>query len=383
MVLLDERKFLSKLLEDQGFSIFDFYEGHETLDMRAFSELPLNRRAEILLVDTQTVLNHPELQEKFKIVLNTYLGVIFIHEQQNTAAHSWVQDQAAYLTKIIGEYSVPMPQMNWTMLSNQLQFLWNMLTEQKNLQKHIVKFSQELDQALQTAEIEMFKAKKIHEVLIPKRSDEIKGVHFLNKYAAGEGGGGEFYDLHHVGSKVYQILISSQSYLISSSLIGVLNLHKQKEFSPAAFIQDAHQEIQAINGAKKKKSEVELVILELDTSHLTLKVHGWGKAEIYNQSKGKIDLGLGATPSQTETKPYQLEKGEKMIVFSPGFIFNWKEGRIKKELYSFIKDHHQLAQTDLMMELFLQLSLVKDTDFLSKDATVVMMEVNRHGMHQI
>ena len=56
---------------------------------------------------------------------------------------------------------------------------------------------------------------------------------------------------------------------------------------------------------------------------------------------------------------------------------------IKKELYSFLKDHHQLTQTDLMMEIFLQLSLVKESDFLSKDATVVMMEVNRHAIHQI
>jgi hypothetical protein len=80
---------------------------------------------------------------------------------------------------------------------------------------------------------------------------------------------------------------------------------------------------------------------------------------------------------------YQLAKGEKMIVFSPGFIFNWREGRINQELYTFLRNHHELNQTDLMMEIFLQLSLVKEAEFLSKDATVVMMEVNRHGIHQI
>lgn len=376
MVLLDERNFLSKQLEDQGFNIFDFYDDHQVLDMKAASELSLGRRADILLVDTQTILNHPELQEKFKIVLNTFLGVIFIHEQKNVAAQSWVQDQAAFLTKIIGEYSLPMPQLNWTMLSNQLQFLWTMLDEQKKLQKHIVKFSQELDNALHSAETEMMKAKKIHEVLIPKRTEEIKGVNFINKYAAGDGGGGEFYDLHHVGNKVFQILISSQSYLISSSLIGVLNLHKQKDFQAEAFLADAKNEIETINGSKKKKSEVDLVVLELDTNQLTLKAHGWGKAEFFSHKTGKIELSQGSGN-------YQLNKGEKVIVFSPGFLFNWKEGRIKHELYSFIKNHHQLNQNDLMMELFLQLSVVKDTDFLTKDATVTMMEVNRHGIHQI
>lgn len=383
MVLLDERTFLGKHLEDQGFGIFDFYEGHQTYTLESLCDLPLNRRADVLLVDTQTVLNNPDLQEKFKIVLNTFLGVIFFHEQKNLTAQTWVKDQAGFLTKIIGEYSLPMPQLEWTMLSNQLKFLWNILEEQKNLQKHIVKFSQELDQALLGAESEMLKAKKIHEVLIPKRSEEIKGVSFLNKYASGDGGGGEFYDLHHTGNKIYQILLSSQSYLISSSLIGVLNLHKQKDFQPEAFLLDARTEIQTINSAKKKKSEAEVIVIEMDTSQLTLKLYGWGQAEFYSQFKGKVDLGLSASQGSTVSLPYQLSKAEKIIVFSPGFIFNWREGRIKKELYSFLKDHHQLTQTDLMMEIFLQLSLVKETDFLSKDATVVMMEVNRHAIHQI
>jgi len=374
MVLLDERKFLDKHLEDQGFNIFDFYEGHQTYSVSALCEQPLNRRADFLLVDTQSVLDHPELQEKFKVTLNTFLGVIFFHDQKNTAAQKWVQDQAAFLTKIIGEYALPMPQLQWTMLSNQLQFLWTMLDEQKNLQKHILKFSHELDHALQSAEAEMIKAKKIHEVLIPKRSEEIKGVSFLNKYAAGDGGGGEFYDLHKSGNKVYQILISSQSYLISSSLIGLLNQQKQKDFDPEVFLRDAQSEIQTINGAKKKKSEVDLVIVEMDTAHLTLKLHGQGRAEFYSHLKGKIDL---------VSTSYQLAKGERIIILSPGFLFNWKEGHIKQELYSFLNNHHQMTQADLMMEIFLQLSLVKETDFLTKDATVAMMEVNRHGIHKI
>jgi len=378
MVLLDERKFLELELEAQGLGIFDFYEGHQNFNMKTLCELPLNKRADILLVDTQTVLNYPELEEKFKVIINTFLGVIFFHEEKNESAQTWVLTQAAILNKIIGNYSLPMAPIHWTMLSNQLQFLWNLLGEQKSLQKHMIKFSQDLDLALQSAESEMIKAKKIHEVLIPKRSDEIKGVSFLNKYAAGDGGGGEFYDLHQSANKVYQILIASQSYLISSSLIGILNLHKQKDFSPEDFLRDAKSEIETINGSKKKKSEVEIVVLELDTAHLSLKKFGHGKAEIFSMKNGKVDFDL------TDSNGiYQLAKGEKLLVLSPGFIFNWKEGRIKEELYSFINNHHQLSQTDLVMELFLQLSLVKEADFLSRDSTVVMMEVNRHGIHKI
>jgi hypothetical protein len=377
MVIVDEREFLSKELENQGFNIFDFYEDHQVMDLSNFCQLPLTRRAEVILVDTQTILDHPDLINSFQSVMNTFLGVIFFHSHQNEAARQWVNDQAAFLKKIIGEYALPMPQLQWTMLSNQLQFLWTVIQEQKALQRHLVKFSHELDQALQTAETEMLKAKKVHEILIPKRSDEIKGVSFLNKYAAGDGGGGEFYDLIQTSSKVFQILISSQSYLISSSLIGLLNHHKQKDFSPAAFFEDAKVEVDNINNSKKKKADVQVYLLELDLSQLTLTASGFGAIqtlECLSLKNGKVRL---------DSRPYQMAKGEKIIVFSPGFVFNWNEGRIKKDLHIFVNEHQHLSQTELMMELFLQLKLVQESDFLTKDATVVMMEVNRHGIHQI
>jgi hypothetical protein len=379
MILLDERKFINLELEAQGFGIFDFYDGHQIFDMKTLCDQQLSKRADVLLVDTQTVLNHPELQEQLKIIFNTFLGVIFFHEEKNNKAQSWVEEQAGFLPKIIGEYSLPMPQLQWTLLTNQLQFLWSLLEEQKKLQNHIVKFSQDLDMTLQSAENEMLKAKKLHNLLIPKRADEIKGVSFINKYAVGDGGGGEFYDLLQFGQKVYQVFISSQSYLISSSLVGILNQHKQKDFSPSAFIQDAQNEIQTINSSKKKKSNVEVVVLEMDTSLLSLKAHGWGSLEGYSLNKGKIELGLG---SSTATN-YQLEKGERVILLSSGFIFNWYEGKINKDIYTFLNNHQQLTQNDLMNEIFLQLSLVKDAEFLTKDASVVMMEVNRHAIHKI
>jgi hypothetical protein len=372
MVIVDDRNVLTAQLEDKGLHLHDFYEGHQVMSMVDFCKLPLQRRADVLLVDTATVLNSPALQETFKTVLNTFLGVVFFHEHKNQTAQAWVQDQAAFLTKILGECSLPMPQLQWTMLSNQLQFFWTVLEEQKNLQKSMTKFSLELDQVLQTAEWEMAKAKKIHETLIPKRTDEIKGVNFINKYAAGDGGGGEFYDLFQGQGKVYQILVSSQSYLISSSLMGLLNLHKQKDFSPAAFVAESKNEIATINSAKKNKSEAEVMVLEMDQSHLTLKSYGSHKSELFSRSRGKISLD----------SDYQLERGEKVIVFSPGFLFNWKESELKEDVTKYLNSHQHLGQQELLMELFYKISLNK-TEFLKRDATVVMMEVNRHGMHQV
>lgn len=371
MIIVDERDFIQKQLDEKGFGVFDFYEGHSLMNVETFCKLPLQRRAEILVVDTATLLKHPKSQESFKSIINTFLGVIFFHEHSNAEAQKWVEEQAAFLTKIVGEYSLPMPQLQWTMLSNQLQFFWTILQEQKDLQKKMAAFSQDLDQIMQNAEAQVARAKSIHETLIPKRNEEIKGVLFTSKYAAGDGGGGEFYDLVQTSQKVFQVFVSSQSYLVSSTLLGLLNKHKQKDFNPTAFLKDASGEIEVVNASKKKKAEVDVMVLELDLSQLILTAHGTGKVELYSLSNGQVSLGSG----------YHLSRGEKLVVLSAGFMSNWKE--VSKTPVGQTLKENKLPLPELLNELFFQLKLDQASEFLKKDATVVMMEVKRHGMHQV
>lgn len=372
MIIVDERNYIVKELEDKGFGVFGFFEQHQLLSVDGLCQLPLQKRAEFLLVDTQTLLDRPELQESFKVALNTFLGVVFFHEQQNEKAQRWVEENAAFLTKIVGEYALPMPQIQWTMLSNQLQFLWTILQEQKDLQVKLSRFSQELDQLTRTAEAEMSRARRIHEGFVPKRSEEIKGVEFLSRYAAGDGGGGEFYDLIKTPQKVFHVIVSSESYLISSALMGLLHKHRQAQFVPTDFLNEAAADITSINSSKKKKAQVSVTVLELELSQLVLSVHGSREVECYSLQRGKIPT------SQT----YQLERNEKIVVFSPGFLFNWKEVHGKKDPIEFVATQN-MSLAELLPELFYQIRSDQESDFLKKDAAVVMMEVKRHGMHQV
>lgn len=374
MVIVDNRDFIKKALEDHQMNLYDFHDGHQTFSVEAFSHLTLTRRMDVLLIDTQSVLDNLKNFESCRPILNTFQGTYFFHEESNTAARKWVEEQASFLPKIIGEYALPMSEMGWTLLANQLQFFWTMLQEHKLLQKHIAGFSQELDQVLESAQIEMARAKKIHETLVPKRKEEIKGIQFFHKYASGEGGA-EFTDLLQTSGKAFQIIIASESYLISSTLMGLLNEHKTREFDPEKFLIDARADIEAVNSSKKKKARVDVLVLELDLSHLTLRAYGDHKAEFCSQLNGKVSLDV--------ENEYKLSKGEKFIVFSPGFLFNWKENSQKQDIHSFVKSHQKLNQQELMTELFFSIRQDQEGQLLKKDATVVMMEVTRHGMHQV
>src|SRR5665648_387381 len=101
MIILDERGYLTKELQSKGFDVFDFFENHQVLSMKEFNSLELKRRSEFILVDTETVLRHPDIQENFKSLLNTFVGAVFLHEHSNTKAHDWVKNEGAFLTKII------------------------------------------------------------------------------------------------------------------------------------------------------------------------------------------------------------------------------------------------------------------------------------------
>jgi hypothetical protein len=120
---------------------------------------------------------------------------------------------------------------------------------------------------------------------------------------------------------------------------------------------------------------VDLLVLELDLGTLQIKSYADSKAELYSQAKGKLEL--------TKGKTHQLEKNEKVVVFSAGFLFNWKEGHPGKDLTEFVKANQKLPQGELMSELFFNLKETKSGNFLKRDATAVMMEINRHGIHKV
>lgn len=375
MIILDERQFINKELELRGFDIFDFYENHQIMDMSSFCSIDLKRRGEFLLVDTQTVLLHPELLENFKSVLNTFVGAIFFQESTNQKAQKWIQDEGILVTKIIGEYSLPMPQLNWTILSNQMAFLWGLIEDQKNLQKQLALFSTELDEFLQTADQEMTKVKKIHEAILPRRINKIKGITFTNKYSVGEGGGSEIYDLRQTQNKVFQIFVSSESYLVSSAILGILSQQNEKDFDPSIFLSEAMNEYRVIGQAKKKKPAIDILVLELDFLSLNLRVWSDSKAELYSLIRGRLDI--------KKDEDCLLSRDEKVVVFSPGFIFNWNESYSGVDINSFLEDHKKVTTNELMSELFFSLKNRKEGQFLKKDSIIAVMEVNRHGFHKV
>ncbi len=375
MVIVDGRNLIRQSLEDHGLGFYDFNDDLTVVSVRDFCELPLTKRSDVVLIDAKSLLSNTEKLESCKAVINTFQGAYFFYDSNESTSLSWIKEQASFFPKILGAFSLSMNDEDWILLGNQMQFFWNLTQEQKMLQKHIVHFSLELDQVLQSVESELVKTRRIHKSFIPQRVQEIKGLNFLVKYTSGDHGGAEFCDIIEDDDKVFQILISSESYLISSSLLGILNAHKSKSFDPEDFLRDAWNDVQAINNTKKKKSLVEVLVLEIDLHQLLMKSYGSHKNEIFSTRSGIINLEHDGS--------YQLSKKERVMVLSSGFLSNWSNLNINQSFQSFVQNHPEIGMQELMTEIFYQIRKESKEMAARRDATLVMMEVNRHGIHKV
>ena len=97
----------------------------------------------------------------------------------------------------------------------------------------------------------------------------------------------------------------------------------------------------------------------------------------------KANQTFDATWEKLDSFSFKLERGEKLIVFSPGFSFNWNETIKNVKKSSFFQEHQSLSANDLVMELFIKIKSDQAKDFLSQDASIVLIEVSKNAIVQL
>jgi len=374
MIIIDNSNQLKKSLEAYGLDLHEPFQNAQIYTIEDFTKLEIKKRNDFILVDTVSVMSHRD-QDEFFIKLNTFHGAFFFHEHKNQNAQTWLESQSGFLKKILGEWCLPMTNHQAQILSNQLQFFWQLIDEQKNLQLKLFDFSKEIEKIFESAETEIERAKKLHETLVPKREQEIKGIHFSHKSSSGQGLSAEFYDLIQQNQKAFHVLLSTSSYLVSSTVIGLLSQYREKHFTPEQFLIEANQDIKKIAESKKKPIEVELVIIEVDFSAMTMSTHGTDKVEIFSSVNKRVVLN-------TEKK-YELTKGDKIIILSPGFSYNWRSHLPHIGIYDFLKNIWQKSSDEIMNDLYMELKGQEISYSQEKDSSIIMMEVNRHGIYKV
>lgn len=389
MRIIDLHNRLLPAMQQHQLDLEEFFPHLEVITPDAFMKSPLEGRSDALLIDVPS-MSQVAVNDDFLSLLNTHSAVImFMPALVQKDWEEWLQKVLALSDKVISVQTLSMGPSQWGLLRNQLLYFWRQRQERISFKEQMVRFSQEMDDLIRGAQSEMMKAKKIHEGVIPKRIEDLKAMQLLSKYAVGEGSGSEYFDVIRGQTQAHLIFVHTSSYLASSCLMGLLNKYKggPAGFDAQLFIQEAALEISAINANKKKQVDVQIMLLKIEQHTLQCEGFAFGTFELFSQENGLYALprlnGFDINRLEESRFSFRLNRGEKVVVFSPGFIFNWNEAHTAVERGAFIESQKSLPGSELLMELFFQLKKESSGDFLAKDATAVMMEVHRHAIQQV
>lgn len=370
MIVIDEKAQVVEKLKKLGLEFCDFYDHLKVESLKQFNKYPLGRRPEVIIVNFSTLLNNSLEREDFKIQLNTYAGALILCENESERAEAY--QLVGEMPKILGIFGPNLTPQEGEVLGNLLSYFWSMTQEQRNFQQRMYQFSLEIEQLMATAEEDMMRAKALHEKFLPKRTESIKGLTFYSKFMTGSGRGVEFFDLIHNANKSYQVYLSTSSYLVSGSILALLEKHKQQGFEVQTFLREAANDIGVIQETKSTALDVSLTVIEIDLNDLSMTVYG--KTDLKILKDGKIIK---------QQDGINLVKGEKIIILSAGYMKNLKLLALPFNIEKTYDQHRSLNPHELLSEMIFKLKSSLEVEQDMSDMIAVMLEVNRHGIHQV
>jgi hypothetical protein len=369
MIIIDRQAELAKYLDSVDMSSI----GGVKLDEASF-ELARKLDDELAIVHAQIyTTSAPNMMAKLEalaaIVLFDPKGEVQ-HFYPNTIAVVNQQTQASVLKNLVIHFD-------------------EILREKLVLRSQLYSINQELSEIMGNVEVEMMRVKKMYEMKTPRRFQDIKGVQVYSKYSAGENIGGEFFDIFMDQNKLFVLMTSTTSYLASSSILNIFSQFKQKNRisaeSEVELIENIKNEVKTLNQNKKKQIELEIFTAVLDLNKHIVNGHLFGNFHILSSaSNSYYKTGPNVLESEISKGKFSrsIERGERILLSSPGFIKNWEKHR-PQFLIEEIINNKKIKPLDLLDEIFFQLKKDSTSGFLSFDASAIILEVQPNAMVQV
>jgi hypothetical protein len=80
---------------------------------------------------------------------------------------------------------------------------------------------------------------------------------------------------------------------------------------------------------------------------------------------------------------FNLDRGMKLLITSPGLKKNWTKLKKDVDLDIFSSDHLFVPSAELINEIFYQIKREVGDDFLELDSSALLLEVDKHAIAQV
>lgn len=237
-------------------------------------------------------------------------------------------------------------------------------------------------------EQEMFRLKRMHHSLMPRREQIFTNVKVQSKFATGESAGGEFFDIIEDKQKLIIFLGASNSYLTSSMSSSIFSQVKElSEFNLGTFenivfsVQSMLASLQQSN--KKKTLTYDLFLAVLDLKDLSMTGVNFGNhvlitsaGQLVGTNEFPVDKGLAKTASFQ----LKLNRGEEVALISSGIKKNSKEYLKDRNYLEFIKEKLSKEPQEFFDEIYFELRKSASSEFLAHDASLIRFQVDQKAI---
>lgn len=249
-----------------------------------------------------------------------------------------------------------------------------------NSQKQLLK---KLNGVMQSVLGQLQRVKGLHEKVVPVRNESIRGLNINSRFCAGTSSGGEFFDFFKSGSNLWLFSINASSYITIGSFLSLIESWKTASSLEKDFV------LQNLNSVKNDFSglgDMSIFIGKVDLSNYEMEIINIGEHELVSKNKVVTSRNDQAYPDkirEMKEMTIQLERGEQLILLSPGFFKNSGETLNSESYFQFIKSNWAVA-SDMIQELtFQSKKKYNDLDFMPYDQTILSIGVDKNAISKI
>lgn len=367
------------IIVDSNNEIWNYFEKTELKNQLSAARLDLGSFELANGFEHEIVISHTD-------VLKSQIAVSKLNK---TFAVVLYGDSKVDSSKLLNVVSFLKSSSNVDYFSNLITKLESLTKEQQVFKSQMLTINTDLAEVMGNVEVELLKIKKIYEAKAPKRFQNFKGVQVFSKYAVGENIGGEFFDIHKFQNQLLIIMSSTNSYLVSSSILNLFSNTKEAKKIESTMASDLFDDICSdaikINESKSKKISLELcvVCLNLNTLEISGKIFGDFSLKTSELDDLYSFKHKGKTFDEVQKSQYdfsaKLMRGSRLMVSSPGFNKNWKKLNpqfLKEQLLS----NDTIKTLDILDEAFFQLKKNLKGEFLNYDASAIILEVDKNAI---
>lgn len=255
--------------------------------------------------------------------------------------------------------------------------------------RELLKIGESLNQLVTQSLRELQRVKKIHETLVPLRTEKIKGLTITSKFAAGESSGGEFYDVIE-GDQEFVIMVShTTSYVASSLILSEFDFFRQKKSFQLSDLEDFTVKVgKKVKGVVSDKDfqATHIFLARVDMKSLLIEGLNFGKFQLVSDDKfyvGENEYFIDESFLPKVSFSSKLNRSCLYALVSPGLRKCCGGKMMNKDLLTFARELLPEGSHKFLQEIFYQLKKGRESSFLEFDATSIFIEVDQNVIVQI